>query len=78
MKKKPHNKMRTKTLTQIRKKAEARVDNVRFQRAVRAAKERAAMRTEHAAMHNLLYQQIAPALRERVLNKTMDLARNLA
>ena len=70
--------MRTKTLTEIRKKTETRIDNVRFQRAVRAAKERASMRTEHAAMHNLLYQQIAPALRERVLRKTVDLARNLA
>ena len=70
--------MRSQKITAIRKRAEVRIENVRFQKKLRAAKERASMRTEQAAIHNLLYQQISPALRERVLKKSVDLARNLA
>ena len=57
----------------IRKKAEMRLENVRFMRKVRMAKERAALRTEHAVLHNLIYQQIAPGLRERVMSRGNDI-----
>ena len=61
--------MRIKKITAYRKQAETRLENLRFQRAVRAAKERQTLRTEHAVLHNLIYQQISPGLREQALNR---------
>ena len=54
-------------LTEIRKKTEGRLENMRFQRSVRLARHRQTLRTEHAVLHNMVYQQISPQLRERVL-----------
>ena len=59
--------MRIVKVSTIRKKAEHRLENIRFQRSVRNARDRASLRTEHARLHGLLYEQISPALRERVL-----------
>jgi hypothetical protein len=61
--------MRIVKVSTIRKKVENRTENIRFQRAVRNARDRASLRTEHARLHGLLYEQISPALRERVLRK---------
>ena len=65
--------MQTRKLTTIRKKTENRLENIRFQRAVQRAKNRQTMRVEHAVMHNLLYQQINPGLREQVLRRKTQL-----
>ena len=54
-------------MTTIRKKTEGRLENMRFQRAVQLARHRQSLRTEHAVLHNMVYQQISPQLRERVL-----------
>ena len=61
--------MRVQKVSTIRKKVENRIENIRFQRAVRNARDRATLRTEHARLHGLLYEQITPALRERVLRQ---------
>ena len=61
--------MRTKRITAIRKKAETRIENVRFMQAVQRSRARAALKTEHAVLHNLIYQQISPGLRERVVGR---------
>ena len=61
--------MKSKRITAIRKKAETRVENVRFMQAVQRSRDRAALRTEHAVLHGLIYQQISPALRERVMDR---------
>ena len=74
--------MKIKRISTIRKKTQNRLENVRFMRAVRQAKERQSLRTEHAVLHNLIYQQISPALRERVINRGNEvnklLLRNLS
>ena len=62
--------MRTKRITAIRKRAETRIENVRFMQAVQRAKDRATLKTEHAVLHGLIYQQITPGLRERVLGRS--------
>ena len=61
--------MRGKRITAIRKKAETRLENVRFMQAVQRSKDRATLRTEHAVLHSLIYQQISPGLRERVIGR---------
>jgi hypothetical protein len=61
--------MRIKKLTAIRKKTENRIENVRFMRALQQAKNRQTLKTEHAVLHNLIYQQISPGLRDRVLQR---------
>lgn len=61
----------------LRLRHEARVENIRFMKAVRRGKERATARTEHAVMHNLLFQQITPGLRDRVLARQRDLSQKL-
>ena len=43
--------------------------NVRWQNAVRASRDRAALRTEQDRLHSLMYQSIAPGLRERVAQR---------
>ena len=52
-----------------RKKAEEAIDDNRFRKALRLAKQRAALRTEHARLHGLYFEQISPQLRERVLKQ---------
>ena len=59
-------KRRHQPITILRKKAELIGDNMRFQNAVRNARDRATLRTEQARLHSMLYQQISPGLRERV------------
>ena len=60
-------------MTTIRKRTETRLENIRFQRAVQRAKDRQTQRVEHAVMHNLLYTQINPGLREQVLRRKTQL-----
>ena len=50
----------------MRQRAELRAKNVMFLKAVRESKDRASLRTEQARLHSLMYQQISPALREKV------------
>ena len=66
--------LRPKRITGIREKADVRIQNIRFQRNLRAARDRETMRTEHAVMNNLLYTQISPGLRERVLQRRDKIA----
>ena len=61
--------MRFQKITAIRKKTENRIENIRFMRAVQQAKNRQTLKTEHATLHNLIYQQISPGLRDRVLQR---------
>jgi len=61
--------MKGKRIATIRKKAETRLENVRFMQAVQRSRDCAALRTEHAVLHGLIYQQISPALRERVMGR---------
>ena len=65
--------MRTKRITAIRKKAETRIENVRFMQAVQRSRARAALKTEHAVLHNLIYQQISPGLRDRVVGRKQQI-----
>ena len=53
----------------VRQKGETIMEDNRFRQTMRLAKERASLKTEHARLHGLLYQQIAPHLRERVLQQ---------
>ena len=69
--------MKTVSIGDYRKKMEHRMQNMRFQRAVRQAQNRHTMRTEHAVLHNLLYSQISPGLRERIINRRVELETHL-
>jgi len=69
--------MKTVSIGDYRKKMENRIENMRFLRAVRQAKNRHTMRTEHAVLHNLLYSQISPGLRERIINRKAELETHL-
>ena len=69
--------MKTVKLTAMRKRHEAREANILFQKTLRRAKERATMKTEQRVIHNLLYQHIAPQLRDRVLARQRDLSQKL-
>ena len=69
--------MRTVSIGDYRKKMENRMENMRFQRSVRQAKNRHTMRTEHAVLHGLLYTQISPGLRERIINRRAALETHL-
>ena len=53
----------------VRKKGETIIEDNRFRQTMRLAKERASLKTEHARLQGLLYQQIAPHLRERVMQQ---------
>ena len=53
----------------MRKKGETIMEDNRFRQTMRLAKERAFLKTEHARLQGLLYQQIAPHLRERVMQQ---------
>ena len=53
-------------VTRMRQRAELRAKNVLFMRQVQQSKERASLRTEQARLHSLIFEQIAPQLRERV------------
>ena len=61
-------------ITRLRKKAELQADNVRFQNAVRHARDRATLRTEQARLHSMMYEQISPGLRERVQTRRENIS----
>ena len=61
----------------MRKRYKARQENIRFMNAVRRGKERATARTEDRVLHTLLYAQITPGLRDRVLARQRDLSQKL-
>ena len=64
-------------LTAVRKKYEAREENIRFMQRLRRGKERATLKTEQRVIHSLLYQHIAPQLRDRVLARQRDLSQKI-
>ena len=68
---------RHQPITRLRKRAELIGENVRFQNAVRNARERATLRTEQARLHSLMYQQISPGLRERVHQRRENISQLL-
>ena len=53
----------------VQKKVESVMEDNRFRQTMRLAKERASLKTEHARLHGMLYAQIAPHLRERVMQQ---------
>ena len=61
-------------ITRLRKKAELIQENVRFQNSVRHARDRATLRTENARLHSLMYEQIAPGLRERIQTRRENIS----
>ena len=65
------------SITKSRKQHEVRTANIRYMAVLRRAQQRATLRTEHKVMHNLLYAQIAPGLRDRVLARHRDLTQKL-
>ena len=69
MGKKPKPTGEKKKLAGLRNRAERIGKNVRFQRDIRRAKDRATMQVERDRLHGLLYEQISPGLRERVMTR---------
>ena len=65
-------------ITRLRKKAEVIHDNIRFQNTVRNARDRATLRTEQARLHSMMYEQIAPQLRERVQDRRETISQMMA
>ena len=70
--------MKTVSIGDYRKKMENRIENMRFLRAVRQAKNRHTMRTEHAVLHNLLMplkavaqQWLTPCVRHTLTRRVM-------
>ena len=59
-------------LSTQRKRVQLREENILFMRKVRRAKERATLRTEQMAIHNLLLN-VTGGLRERVLKRRREL-----
>ena len=57
---------RSKRITTIRKRAETRVENIKFMSAVRKARERANLRVQQSYLHGMLHESITPGLRELV------------
>ena len=53
----------------FRKKAEEAMDDNRFKRGLRLARQRAALKTEYDRLHGLYFEQISPHLRDRVLRQ---------
>ena len=53
----------------MQKKGESIMEDNRFRQTMRLAKERASLKTEHARLQGLFFSQIAPHLRERVLQQ---------
>ena len=65
-------------ITRLRKRAELIGENLRFQNAVRNARDRAALRTEQARLHGLMYESISPGLRERVQQRRENISQLIA
>ena len=61
-------------ITRQRKRAEVIHENIRFQNSVRNARDRATLRTEQARLHSLMYEQIAPGLRERIQTRRENIS----
>ena len=68
---------RKQPITRLRKKAELIGENMRFQNAVRNARDRATLRTEQARLHSMMYEQISPGLRERVQQRRENISQLL-
>ena len=62
-------KKRHQPITKLRKRGELMQENIKWQNAVRNAKDRASLRTEQARLHSLMYESIGPGLRERVAQR---------
>ena len=58
-----------KKLAGLRNKARAIGNNLLFQRDIRRARDRASLQVERDRLHSLLYEQISPGLRERVMQR---------
>ena len=66
--------MRVRKFTALRKKAETVIEDNRFKKALRQAQERSSLRTEYQRLHGLLFEQISPHLRERVMRQGRDVS----
>ena len=53
------------------------IEDNKFKRSLRMAQERARLKTEYQRLHGLLYEQIAPHLRERVMRQGRDVTDRL-
>ena len=62
----------------MRLKHELRAKNLMFGKSVREARDRASLRTQHARLEGLLFEQLAPNLREKVLSRLDSVAHQLA
>ncbi len=69
MGKKPKPAGEKKKLAGLRNRVERICKNVRFQRDIRRARDRVTMQVERDRLHGLLYEQISPGLRERVMTR---------
>ena len=65
-------------ITKFRKRAEVIHENIRFQHTIRNARDRATLRTEQARLHSMMYEQIAPQLRERVQSRRENISQMMA
>lgn len=65
--------MRQLKLTQMRKRADVRSENIKYMQAVRKNKERATRQTERHYLNQVLLQQLTPQLRQTVLRRKFDL-----
>ena len=55
--------------TDLRKKAETVIEDNRFKKTLRNAQKRASLKTEYQRLHGLLFEQLSPHLRERVMRE---------
>ena len=69
--------MRVRKFTALREKAETVIEDNRFKKALRQAQERSSLRTEYQRLHGLLFEQISPHLRERVMRQGRDVSDRL-
>ena len=66
--------MKQLKLTQMRKRAEIKAENMKFMQALAKSKERATRQTERHYLNQLLMKQISPQIRESVIRRrgTLD------
>ena len=57
------------TFTDLRKKAEPVIEDNRLKKTLRDAQKRASLKTEYQRLHGLLFEQLSPHLRERVMRE---------
>ena len=61
----------------MRLQHELRAKNLMFVKSVREARDRASLRTQHARLEGLLYEQISPGLRAHVIARRDAVAHQL-